>query len=93
MLRHHLLTFSRGSIFADVSFGPFEAAGDVPRDGTRFNFVTRAGVGATYRLKPDVYLTGGVHYWHLSNARIGGAGDLNPAINGVELYVGLSFVL
>lgn len=88
LLRHHLFRWEDTTLFADVSFGPFEAAADVPGGGTRFNFVTRAGLGITRRLNDDAHLLAGARYLHLSNARVEGA-ERNPSINGVELYAGL----
>jgi hypothetical protein len=88
LLRHHLFRWEDNTLFADVSFGPFEAADDAPGGGTRFNFVTRAGLGITHRVNEDAHLLAGARYFHLSNARIEG-GDRNPAVNGVELYAGL----
>jgi hypothetical protein len=93
VMRHHLFTFAdRYSIFGDVSFGPTFASDEVPFDGTRFNFITRVGAGATARLSDDLHLMFGVRYFHLSNARIHGK-DENPSINGVEGYVGLMWLI
>jgi hypothetical protein len=80
------------SLFADGSFAPFEANTDVPPSGTRFNYVTRAGLGLTYQLDENLYLFGGAHYFHLSNARLEGF-EHNPQMNGVEFYVGLMWRL
>src|SRR5262245_50786418 len=80
--RHHFLRWDRFSLFADGSFGPFEASDDVPASGTRFNYVTRAGLGLTYQLDDRVYLFGGARYFHLSNARLEGI-EHNPQMNGV----------
>jgi hypothetical protein len=92
ILRHHLIQFDRSTIFADVTFGPVEATDRIPAGGTYFNFATRAGIGTTYQLQDDLYLIGGVRYFHLSNARIEGP-ERNPSINGVEGYVGLMLTL
>ena len=88
VLRHHLLQFDRATVFADVSFGPVEAAARVPEGGTYFNFATRSGLGVTYPLREHLYLLGGVRYFHLSNARIEGS-QRNPSINGIEGFLGL----
>jgi len=91
-LRHHLFQFDRATLFADVTFGPDEATDRIPAAGTYFNFTTRAGIGSTYQLKDNLYLIGGVRYFHLSNARIEGP-ERNPSINGIEGYVGLMWKL
>jgi hypothetical protein len=88
LIRHHLLHCGRFSLFADIGEGFFEASQDTPQAGTRFNFVFRAGLGASYQLRDDLYLIGGARYWHLSNAKLEGEAR-NPALNGVEGYVGL----
>ena len=88
MMRHHLIVRDRWSIFADVGQGVIESSDRVPPGGTRFNFIFRAGLGATWELRDNMHLIGGVHYVHLSNAQIEGS-DRNPSINGIEGYVGL----
>jgi hypothetical protein len=88
VLRHHLLHFDRGTLFADVSFGPIESTHRVPQDGTYFNFATRTGLGITYQLKGNMHLLTGVRYFHISNAHIEGR-QRNPSINGVEGFLGL----
>ncbi len=88
LIRHHLLSHDRFTLFADIGEGFFEASEDVPPGGTRFNFVFRAGLSASYQLRDDLYLIGGARYWHLSNAKLEGEAR-NPAKNGVEGYVGV----
>lgn len=88
VMRHHLIAGRATSLFADVLFGPVEASSDVPAGGTRFSFITRAGLGVTHRLDERIDLLGGVRYFHLSNAQIEGD-DRNPSINGVEIYIGI----
>ena len=88
VLRHHLIDLGGTTVFADVTFGPLEASGQVPGGGTRFNFVTRTGIGLTHDLSDDISLMGGLRYYHLSNARIEGV-DRNPDINGAEVYIGI----
>jgi hypothetical protein len=87
-LRHHVLVRDRWSLFIDVSEGFFEASERVPEGGTRFNFIFRAGPGIAYQLHDDTYFIAGVHYWHLSNAKMEGNAR-NPSLNGAEAFVGL----
>jgi hypothetical protein len=88
-LRHHLLRFDRSTLFASAAFGPVESTGRIPQPrGTDFNYITRVGVGATYRLRDNLDLLLGVRYFHLSNARLDGA-ERNPSINGIEGFAGL----
>ncbi len=88
MLRHHWFHLPKGSIFGEFGMGLFEASARVPAGGTRFNFTTEAGVGAMHELSDRTFLLGGVRYIHLSNAKINGP-DRNPAINGVEFWLGM----
>lgn len=92
VLRIHLFEWKSGGLFIDGSFGPVESSVDVPEGGTHFNFISRAGAGATIRLDERLHLILGARYWHLSNAQIQGY-DRNPTINGVEGYVGLMWQL
>jgi hypothetical protein len=92
MLRQHFYTHGPLTIFADVGSGLFEANRDVPSGGTRFNFTFRTGLGATWRIGDHTHLVGGVHYFHLSNARLWGA-QRNPSINAVEGYFGVMWTL
>jgi hypothetical protein len=92
VLRHHFLTFDRGTLFADVAFGPVEGTRRIPSAGTYFNFITRTGIGTTIQLRDNLYFLGGVRYLHLSNAQIEGK-KRNPSINGIEGVVGLMWKL
>lgn len=90
LIRHHLIRGDGWSVFVDASAAVSQSLYHIPSNGTHFNFMEEAGVGATVRLADHTHLIGGVRYWHLSNARIHGA-DENPGLNGVGGYVGLLF--
>jgi hypothetical protein len=90
LMRHHLIVKDCWNLFADVGFGISEGSDQVPAAGTRMNFMFRSGLGAGYEIKDNLWLIGGVRYFHLSNAKIEGD-DRNPSINGIEGYVGLLF--
>ncbi len=90
LLRHHWIQFDKLSLFVDVGPGIFEGSTEVPHDGTTFNITFRSGPGLTYQLTDNVYLIGGVRYFHLSNAALEGR-EHNPSINGVEGYFGVMF--
>ena len=81
-----------GTIFVDVSSGPYYTTLPVPDDGTHFNFITRGGVGITVPLSDECEVIGGAHYMHLSNARVHGS-DQNPGLDAVEGYIGLIWKL
>lgn len=90
LLRWHFLTVDKLTFYVDGAAGLVEFNRDFPSGGTRFNFVERAGVGATFQLLDKMHLMGGVRYMHLSNADIDGS-DRNPAFNALEYYAGLVF--
>lgn len=86
--RHHFWQRDDWTFFIDGAFGPTYAMRETPQGGTHFNFVSRLGLGATFRLDEHLHLMFGARYWHLSNARIEGV-DRNPNFNAIEGYVGL----
>ena len=86
--RTHLFQFDKWTLFIDGGGMVTFADDEVPVFGTHFNFVGKAGFGATYELKDHTFLIGGARYFHLSNGQIHGR-DQNPNYNGVEGYVGL----
>lgn len=88
VLRHHFFDFDGTTIFFDVMSGPVQWSRRVPEGGTHFNFITRAGIGATHKLNDDFDLMGGARYFHMSNARIEGD-ERNPSVNGIEFYIGV----
>lgn len=90
MLRWHFLKLDKLTLYVDGAAGLVEFGEDFPSGGTRFNFIERAGLGATYQLADKMHLMGGVRYLHLSNADIDGS-DRNPAFDALEYYAGLLF--
>lgn len=89
-LRHHV--FERGdfSFFLEAALGMIYADDEFPPGGTRFNYTEQAGVGASYRLRDDLFLIGGARFIHISNAYIHGE-DQNPGVNAIGGYVGLTY--
>jgi len=63
---------------------------NVPRyvQGTTFNFIENAGIGAQYFIRPDIALNAQFRFMHLSNA---GIREPNEGINEGYLLVGVSF--
>ena len=88
LLRQHLFVRGKFSFFVDVGAGLTYATHPTPPGGTYFNFTEETGLGATWQLAGDLYLIGGVRYFHLSNARIEGP-ERNPSINATQGYLGL----
>jgi hypothetical protein len=87
VFRHHLLDGGNSTLFVDVTAAPMMATDNVPDEGTRFNFFTQFGLGATQHLGGNTHLMVGVRYFHLSNANLWGD-DRNPALNGFAVYAG-----
>jgi len=87
-LRHHLLNFGSTSLFVDVSGGLIEASHVMPYGGTHFNDTFEVGPGVAIPLADNMYFTGGVRYFHLSNGNRSGP-DRNPSVNAVQGVVGL----
>lgn len=90
-LRWHFLNRDRWSLYADAGIGLLFATDDVPDGGSSFDFMPRAGAGASLRLDDRGtrgYL--GVRWHHVSNARINGD-DQNPDRDGVMVYGGVMF--
>jgi opacity protein-like surface antigen len=88
-MRWHFVNRDRWSLYADAGIGLLLATDDVPRGGSSFGFMPRAGAGASVRLNDDGlrgYL--GVRWHHISNARITGD-DRNPDRDGVMVYGGV----
>ncbi|MFB6279515.1 MAG: acyloxyacyl hydrolase [Salinibacter sp.] len=56
--------------------------------GTQFNFVFDVGAGLRVVLTPDLLLSAGYRYHHLSN---GFRGQVNPGVDANLLYLGVSF--
>lgn len=89
LVRWHFVNEGRLSLFVDGGIGLLGATDDVPEGGTDFNFLPRAGVGATWRpWDSDLRLLLGLRWHHISNARSSGAED-NPSRDGAMIYVGL----
>jgi hypothetical protein len=92
LIRHHILDRGRFSVFLDAGASISCADQRTPYYGTYFNFMEEAGLGATFQLKDNLHLLGGVRYFHLSNARLNGPLH-NPSINASQFYLGVMIKL
>jgi hypothetical protein len=90
-LRQHILDYGPWGLDADVSGGVFGANREIPYNGTHFNVTLEVGPAITYRLNPELYLVGGVRYFHLSNAGRENAVGRNPSVNAVQGVIGLEW--
>lgn len=91
LFRWHFLRRDPWTVYLDAGMGIMGATDEVPDGGTAFNFMPRAGAGFTRRLNDEgLRLQAGVHWHHISNARIFGD-DENPSRDAAMVYVGLIF--
>jgi hypothetical protein len=90
ILRTHVWSNQRLSIYGDIALGMLEADNRIPPSGTDFNFTMQSGVGTAIRLNQHTDFMVGIRYFHLSNARQHGP-DRNPSLNGIEGYAGIMF--
>ena len=90
VLRWHFLADDDFTLFADGVGGVSLAEAEVPEGGTHFNYVPKLGGGATFKLRDNVHLVGGVRFFHLSNGNLHGR-DENPSQDGVQYFVGVAW--
>lgn len=89
IFRWHFLNEHDWSLFADAGIGMMVATDNVPDGGTGFDVLPRFGLGATFQLDDaGTRLQLGVHWHHISNARIHGE-DRNPSRDGIMFYTGV----
>ncbi|MGP1272101.1 MAG: acyloxyacyl hydrolase [Phycisphaerales bacterium] len=88
--RYHFYQQPNYSVFVDTALGAMLSADTVPDSGTGFNLMPRVGIGMTWKVhESGARLVYGLHWHHISNARLGGALD-NPARDGVGVYASLA---
>jgi lipid A 3-O-deacylase len=91
VLRWHFLDFDTWTVFIDGGAGILGSTDLVPANGTGFNFVPRAGLGATIKLGDGPgRLVIGARWHHISNARVLGE-DRNPSRDGPMGYIAFQF--
>lgn len=91
--RWHFVNEQWFSLFVDCGIGVMVADDVVPEMGTGFNFMPRAGGGATFALGDSgARLITGLRWHHISNARIHGE-VRNPSRDAPMVYVGLMIPL
>ena len=88
--RYHYYHGHKISLYVEGSIGLFIAADNVPDEGTSFGFMPRIGAGTSVLIDDkDTRLLVGVHWHHISNARLNGEAR-NPSRDGVGIYVAVS---
>ncbi len=88
-LRWHFLTVDRWTVFGEGGCGFIYSDHELPADGdgTHWNFTPQGGIGATYLVKDNFFILGGIRYFHASNAGLQGS-DRHPGSNAVMGYIG-----
>lgn len=86
LFQWHFVNRRDWSLFLEGGAGVLVSTGDVPANGSSFNFTPQLGVGATFALSRDVRLLGGVRWHHVSNANLF---DDNPGRDSIMGYVGV----
>ena len=89
LARWTALQFGKTAVFIEGGGGLSYATGEVPNEGTRFNYVSQTGVGLLRPMSPRVDLLGGARWLHVSNNGLDGS-RRNPDIQALGLYVGWS---
>ena len=93
VLKYNFLSFGRWIPFWEAGAGlswmnlVFPT---IPEESEQVNFILQTGPGVQYLLTPQVSLTVGVRWSHISDADIG---EKNAGLNAVMPYVGLSWFL
>lgn len=90
-LRWHFINRDAWTLYADMGIGLLFATDDVPDGGSSFDFMPRAGGGASFSVDDRgtrAYV--GARWHHVSNARINGDAS-NPDRDGVMVYGGVMF--
>ncbi|MFM7051265.1 MAG: acyloxyacyl hydrolase [Planctomycetota bacterium] len=87
-VRWHFAVEERFTLFAEAGCGLAAFDGDVPADGSSFNFTPRASFGATVDLGGGARLAAQVGWLHFSNAQ---TSFENPGIDALAASLGISW--
>lgn len=85
--QYHFLRRETWSLFAEAGAGLLLTVGDVPEEGSFFNFVPQAALGATLDVGRPWRLMAGVRWHHVSNARLY---RTNPGRDAIAGFIGAS---
>lgn len=89
MFRWHFIHRERWSVFAEAGAGLMIASDDVPEMGSEFNFMPRAGLGATWQFSESrARLIFGARWQHISNGRLFGNNE-NPGSDALMGFAGV----
>jgi len=88
--RGRVVGSARAAAFWQFDLGVSFADTLAPRRGTRFNYLALGSVGATFRLRGDLYGVTAARLLHLSNASLAGP-RRNPDIEAIGIQVGVGW--
>jgi hypothetical protein len=80
------------SVAVEAGLGLATSDVDVPRRGTRFNYLVHGGGAAIWRVSERCHLVGALRWLHLSNNSLAGR-DRNPDIQAIGGHVGVRLPL
>lgn len=88
--KYNFLDFGRWMPFWEGGAGGLwtDLAPDIEEQSTKWNFILQTGIGTSYFVNPNMALTTGLRFHHISNANLG---DRNTGINAWQVNVGVSF--
>lgn len=85
--QYHFLREETWSLFAEAGAGLLLTVGDVPEEGSFFNFMPQAAMGVTLDVGRPWRLIAGVRWHHVSNARLY---RTNPGRDTIAGFIGAS---
>lgn len=83
-----LMRRARGTLSIDLDVGMVRAERPVPPRGTRFNYLFKPGVTATWPLLRGTHAAASLTWLHLSNNSLNGRGH-NPDIQALGITAGV----
>lgn len=89
VVRWNFLQFKRVRLFGNLGLGVNFTNNDFPAGGTKYDFLLRAGGGASFRLAESYWLEASYWWTHISNGQ--GIDPGNPAWQGQGISLGLRY--
>lgn len=89
-IKYTFVVLDRLRPYVEFAGGPFwtDLGGNIPEEANEFNFVVTGGAGVSWFLTPQVALTAGYRFHHISNA---GTSYPNLGLNASLPFGGFSF--
>lgn len=91
MARFHLIDHGPWSFFLQGSLGGVHFDKDYPTRGTKWNIMSRLGASVSYHLSSSTTIEVGYRHMHISNGKMEGGADTNPAVDSQGIALGLNY--